>query len=76
MSPIGALILELVTWQETEDPTRSPRRSSVNQVTVRIAVDDRMWVKAIELRHAMPEAEQPLPALCCRELRMRKSEAR
>ena len=33
----------------------------------RIAVDDRMWaVKAIELRRAMPELNNSLPVLCCR----------
>ncbi len=76
-SPIGALDIELVTWQETEDPyALTAKVLGEPGQGARIAVDDRMWaVKAIELRRAMPEAEQLAAGVVLSELRMRKSEA-
>ena len=76
-SPIGALDIELVTWQETEDPyALTAKVLGEPGHGARMAVDDRMWaVKAIELRRAMPEAEQLAAGVVLSELRMRKSEA-
>ena len=76
-SPVGELDVELVTWQETEDPySLTARMLGGPGRGDRIAVDDRMWaVKAIELRAAMPEAEQIAAGVVLSELRMRKSQA-
>lgn len=76
-SPVGDLPITLQTWQETEDPYALTARILDNPGDgTRIAVDDRMWaVKAIELRKAMPTAEQIAAGALLGELRMRKSEA-
>lgn len=76
-SPIGNLPISLQPWQETEDPFALTARVLSSPGTgSRIAVDDRMWaVKAIELRKAMPGAEQLAAGAVLGELRMRKSAA-
>ena len=76
-SPVGDLAIELLSWQETEDPYSLTARLLGNPGSgKRIAVDDRMWaVKAIELRKAMAQAEQLAAGVVLSELRMRKSAA-
>lgn len=73
-SPIGALGLDVVTWQETEDPY-ALTRGLVPSAT-RLAVDDRMWaVKALALQAAALEAHLSAAGVVLRELRMRKDAA-
>lgn len=63
--------VEIVTWQETEDPYELTARlcGSVS----RVAVDDRMWAqKVLDLRAALPGVEQVAAGGVLRELRMRK----
>jgi Xaa-Pro aminopeptidase len=74
-SPAGGLDLEIVAWQENDDPYalvagRLPGRPG------RVGVADRMWaVMALRFRAAMPGVEQVAAGAVLRELRMRKSAA-
>ncbi|MEU6036712.1 Xaa-Pro peptidase family protein [Actinomadura sp. NPDC047616] len=74
-SPAGDLDVELVPWDETDDPyalvaSRLPRG------VANVAVADRMWaVMALRFRAALPGAEQVPAGGVMRELRMRKSAA-
>lgn len=71
-SPIGDLGIEVVTWQETDDPYALA--ADLLPGVVRVAVDDHMWAaKVLALREAMPAAMQTLAGLVIHELRMRKS---
>lgn len=73
-SPAGRLGIELVAWEETDDPYAhivgrlgAPKR---------VALADRMWaMMALRFRAALPDAEQVLAGGVLRGLRMRKSEA-
>ncbi|MBX6766782.1 MAG: aminopeptidase P family protein [Actinomadura rubrobrunea] len=74
-SPAGRLDVEMVPWDETDDPyalvaSRLPRGIA------KVAVADRMWaVMALRFRAALPGAEQVPAGGVMRELRMRKSPA-
>ncbi|WP_254716322.1 Xaa-Pro peptidase family protein [Actinomadura sp. WMMB 499] len=74
-SPAGALGVEFVPWDETDDPfalaaARLPRD------VAKVGVADRMWaVMALRFRAALPGAEQVAAGAVLRELRMRKSPA-
>nr|WP_182847404.1 Xaa-Pro peptidase family protein [Actinomadura namibiensis] len=78
-SPAGALDLELVPWDETDDPYalvagRLP--AGLLREGARVGVADRMWaVMALRFRAAMPGAEQVAAGTVLRGLRMRKSAA-
>lgn len=69
---IGDLELELLPWQETDDPYALvadllPRRA-------RVAVDNQMWAeKVLAFSAALPKTEQVLAGRVLAELRMRKS---
>ena len=71
-SPLGALGLEILTWDETDDPYAIvggllPPRGQVG-------LDNLMWAeKVLRLREAMPQVTQRLAGTVLRELRMRKS---
>ena len=74
-SPAGALDLEILAWEETDDPyavlaARLPAGAR------RIGVDNRMWAeKVMAFRRALPDAEQVLAGPVLSELRMCKSPA-
>jgi Xaa-Pro aminopeptidase len=71
-SPAAAMDLEIVDWQETDDPITvvAELASGVR----RLAVDDHMWAeKVLRFRAAMPDTEQVLAGPVLRELRMRKT---
>lgn len=73
-SPISELDIELITWEETEDPFRLTASVLLN--AKQVAVEDRMWaVKAFHLRTNMPNAEQIPAGPVLAELRMVKSAA-
>ncbi|MGI5201095.1 M24 family metallopeptidase [Spirillospora sp. CA-108201] len=74
-SPAGSLGVELVPWDETDDPyALVARRLPGDPGTVGVA--DRMWaVMALRFRAAMPGAEQVAAGSVLRELRIRKSAA-
>ncbi|MFF7635332.1 M24 family metallopeptidase [Kitasatospora sp. NPDC008050] len=73
-SPAAGLGLEIVSWQETQDPyaiaaERLPARAGVG-------VDNRMWAeKVIAFQAALPGGRQTLAGPVLSELRMRKSPA-
>ncbi len=73
-SPVGAMELEIRTWDEYEDPyglvaTMLPKAG-------RVGVDNHMWAeKVLRLRTAMPGVDQSLAGDVLRELRMCKSPA-
>ncbi|WP_231332895.1 M24 family metallopeptidase [Actinomadura graeca] len=74
-SPAGSLGVELVPWDETDDPyalvaARLPRGIA------EVGVADRMWaVMALRFRAALPGAGQVAAGGVLRALRMRKSAA-
>ncbi|HKD88970.1 MAG TPA: Xaa-Pro peptidase family protein [Streptosporangiaceae bacterium] len=73
-SPAGALDLEIVGWDETDDPYAlvSRRLGAVGAV----GLADRMWaLMVLRLRAALPTARQELASLALRDLRARKSPA-
>ncbi|MDD9207060.1 aminopeptidase P family N-terminal domain-containing protein, partial [Georgenia sp. 10Sc9-8] len=73
-SPAGRMALDIVPWDELEDPYALV--ASLVPQAHRVAVDDQMWAeKVLRLRAAMPGAEQALAGAVLRELRMRKSPA-
>jgi Xaa-Pro aminopeptidase len=74
-SPAAGLGIELVAWEETEDPyalvaARLPGRIE------RVGLSDRMWtLMALRFRAALPDAEQVTAGGVLGGLRMRKSPA-
>ncbi|RMI41576.1 aminopeptidase P family protein [Actinomadura harenae] len=74
-SPAGSLGVEMVPWDETDDPyALVARRLGVSGGKVGLA--DRMWaMMTLRFRDAMPGVEQVLAGTVLRELRMRKSPA-
>ncbi|MFC6886155.1 MULTISPECIES: M24 family metallopeptidase [Actinomadura] len=74
-SPAGGLGVEMVPWDETDDPFalatgRLPRG------VAKVGVADRMWaVMALRFRAALPDAEQVAAGTVMRGLRVRKSPA-
>jgi Xaa-Pro aminopeptidase len=73
-SPAGGLDLELVPWQETEDPYQLIARRLGQPDT--IGVSDRMWaMMLLRFRDALPGSRVMLASAALRGLRMRKSAA-
>ncbi|HEY2521928.1 MAG TPA: Xaa-Pro peptidase family protein [Streptosporangiaceae bacterium] len=73
-SPASGLDLEIVPWQETEDPYAliAGRLGPVAST----GLADQMWaLMVLRLREALPGAEQVLASAALRDLRMRKSPA-
>ena len=73
-SPASGLELELIPWEETEDPYAliADRLGPVATT----GLDDQMWaLMVLKLRAALPGAQQVLASAALRDLRMRKSPA-
>lgn len=71
-SPIGSTDVEIIGWEETEDPYALV--ASLLPGAVRVAVDNHMWAeKVLRLQAAMPGCQQHLAGDVLRELRMRKA---
>jgi Xaa-Pro aminopeptidase len=73
-SPVGQLDLEIVGWEETDDPYAqvSKRLGDVGAV----GLSDRMWaLMVLRFRAALPGARQELASLALRDLRSVKSPA-
>ncbi|HJU96398.1 MAG TPA: Xaa-Pro peptidase family protein [Jiangellaceae bacterium] len=71
-SPAGSLGVEIVDWQETEDPIALVARRT--QRARRVGLDDHMWAeKVLRFRAAMPDASQVLAGRVLHGLRLRKS---
>jgi Xaa-Pro aminopeptidase len=79
-SPAGTLGLELVGWQETDDPyalVADLLRERLGETAAgAVAVSDRMWaVQALRLAEAMPGTIPSPAGRVLRDLRVRKSAA-
>ncbi|RJK93169.1 M24 family metallopeptidase [Vallicoccus soli] len=73
-SPVAALGLQTVAWDETDDPYALV--ASLLPGARRVRVDNHMWAeKVLRLAAAMPEAEQGLAGHVLGPLRMRKDAA-
>jgi Xaa-Pro aminopeptidase len=73
-SPAGRLDLEIVGWDETDDPYAlvAGRLGDVGAV----GLSDRMWaLMVLRLRAALPAVRQVLASVALRDLRARKSPA-
>ena len=73
-SPASGLGLELIPWEETEDPYALIAGRLGPVATTGLA--DQMWaLMVLRLREALPGARQVLASAALRDLRMRKSPA-
>jgi Xaa-Pro aminopeptidase len=73
-SPIGMLGLEILTWDETDDPFRLTGERLAGLESAGLA--DQMWAMLVlGLRDALPGARLALASEALRDLRMRKSPA-
>jgi Xaa-Pro aminopeptidase len=74
-SPAGRLGVEMVAWDETDDPFALVTRRLPDGLD-QVGVADRMWaVMALRFRAALPGVEQVPAGTVMRGLRMRKSAA-
>jgi Xaa-Pro aminopeptidase len=73
-SPAGALGLEIIGWDETDDPYALVSKRL--GVVAAVGLADRMWaLMVLRLRAALPTARQELASVALRDLRARKSPA-
>ncbi|HSF25896.1 MAG TPA: Xaa-Pro peptidase family protein [Actinomycetes bacterium] len=71
-SPVRGLDLEVVAWDETDDPVAVLTHRLGAVATV--ALSDQMWAeKVLRFREALPQAQQVLGSVVLRDLRMRKA---
>jgi len=74
-SPAGGLGLELIAWDETDDPYALVA-ARLGLTGGRVGLSDRMWaLMVLRLRDALPGASQDLASAALRQLRIRKSAA-
>ena len=84
-SPLGALDLEILSWNETDDPyaliasrlgTRLPSANATGSAAATIGLDNHMWAeKVLNFRRVLPDAHQTLAGPVLSDLRMRKTPA-
>ncbi|MGO9078503.1 MAG: M24 family metallopeptidase [Streptosporangiaceae bacterium] len=78
-SPAGQLGLEIVAWDETDDPyalVAARLESAAGRAPEAVGLSDRMWALMVtRLRAAMPGTRQELASAALRSLRARKSPA-
>jgi Xaa-Pro aminopeptidase len=73
-SPAGGMDLEIITWDETDDPFAIAGERLAGLPTVGLA--DQMWaMMALGFRDALPGTHLALASAALRSLRMRKSPA-
>jgi Xaa-Pro aminopeptidase len=71
-SPAGGIGLEIIAWEETDDPYALVAARLGDPAAVGLA--DRMWaLMALRFRDALPGARQDLASLALRAMRSRKS---
>jgi Xaa-Pro aminopeptidase len=74
-SGAGDLGLELIPWDETDDPYALVAKR-LGPAAGRVGLSDRMWaLMVLAFRDALPGAEQVLASAAVRDLRMRKNPA-
>lgn len=76
-SPAGALDLDMVPWDETDDPyALVARRLGGLGAGASVGLSDRMWaLMVLAFRDALPAVRQDLASVALRALRMRKTPA-
>jgi Xaa-Pro aminopeptidase len=76
-SPAGAMGLEIIPWDETDDPyTLVAKRLGRADGADRVGLSDRMWaLMVLRFRDALPGVGQDLASAALRGLRIRKSPA-
>jgi len=76
-SPAGALDLDILPWDETDDPyALVARRLGELGADARVGLSDRMWaLMVLSFRDALPAVRQDLASVALRALRMRKTPA-
>jgi Xaa-Pro aminopeptidase len=73
-SPVSGMNLDLVVWDETDDPYQAVAQRLGSPATVGLA--GQMWaMMVLRFRDAMPAARQALAASALRPLRIRKTPA-
>ena len=73
-SPVSGMDLDLVVWDETDDPYQAVAQRLGSPATVGLAAQ--MWaMMVLRFRDAMPGARQALAASALRALRIRKTPA-
>ena len=73
-SPAGSSGLEMIPWEETDDPFRLVASMLGNAAT--IGLSDRMWaLSVLKFRDALPAARLALAGAALRPLRIRKTPA-
>jgi Xaa-Pro aminopeptidase len=74
-SPASGLGLELIAWDETDDPYALVA-ARLGVTTGRVGLSDRMWaLMVLRLRDALPGVGQDLASTALRQLRISKSAA-
>ena len=74
-SGAGDLGLEMIPWDETDDPYALVAKR-LGPAAGRVGLSDRMWaLMVLAFRDALPGAEQVLASTALRDLRMRKNPA-
>ena len=74
-SPAGGLGLDLIAWDETDDPYALVA-ARLGVATGRVGLSDRMWaLMVLRLRDALPGVSQDLGSIALRELRIQKTAA-
>ncbi|MFF9556144.1 M24 family metallopeptidase [Streptomyces albus] len=72
-SPAGGLDLDLVAWEETDDPY-ALIAGRLPAPPARVGVDNHMWAeKLLAFRRVLPESRQELAGTVLNELRIRKT---
>jgi Xaa-Pro aminopeptidase len=76
-SPAGALDLDILPWDETDDPyALVARRLGELGTGATVGLSDRMWaLMVLSFRDALPAVRQDLASVALRALRMRKTPA-
>jgi Xaa-Pro aminopeptidase len=74
-SPAGGLGLDLIAWDETDDPYALVA-ARLGVTTGRVGLSDRMWaLMVLRLRDALPGVSQDLASTALRQLRIQKTAA-
>jgi len=76
-SPAGGLGLEIIPWEETDDPyALVAKRLGVPDRESAVGLSDRMWaLMVLSFRDALPGVRQDLASAALRALRIRKTPA-
>jgi Xaa-Pro aminopeptidase len=76
-SPAGGLGIEIIPWDETDDPyAEVAKRLGVSGPDRAVGLSDRMWaLMVLRLRDALPGVRQDLASAALRGMRIRKTPA-